>query len=89
MNRTKPFLYFENDSQNLDNSEELIELIWSLGYKIFWHKTPMYNKNNFFKNENNVFGNMGSCNMIGISKDKKINIDLPEVIDSYFHPFRK
>ncbi len=84
--RTKPFLYVENDVHYIEKSKELIELIWSLEYRIFWHIIPFYNKNNFFKNKNNLFGNSVSCNMIGISKDKKINVNLPEVKDSSFHP---
>ncbi len=87
--RTKPFLYVENDGSYIKKSKELIELIWSLNYRIFWHIIPIYNKNNFFNNENNLFGNLISCNMLGISKDRKINIDLPEVKDADFHPMRK
>ena len=87
--RTKPFLYVENDILYIAKSQELIELIWSLGYRLFWHLIPLYNKNNFFKNENNLFPNLISNNMFGVSKDISIDIPLPEVIDSSFHPMRR
>ncbi len=86
--RTKPFLYVENDINFIEKSKELIELIWSLDYRIFWHFVPIYNKNNFFKNENNLFGKTISCNMLGVNKDVSININMPEVTDSSFHPMR-
>jgi len=85
--RTNPFIYFEND--RLEKSQELIELLWSLEYKVFWHIVPMYNKNNFFKNDNNIFDNISSFNMLGIKKDNEININIPEVNDSSFHPLRR
>tara|TARA_X000001036_G_C20676310_1_gene804316 strand:+ start:369 stop:1223 length:855 start_codon:yes stop_codon:yes gene_type:complete len=87
--RTKPFLYVENDITYIDKSQELIELIWSMGYRAFWHLIPFYSKNNFFKNENNLFQNLFSCNMFGVSNDISINTNFPEVTDSSFHPMRK
>ena len=84
--RTKPFLYLENDPHYIGKSKELIELIWSLDYRIFWHIVPLYNKNNFFKNENNLFGKIHTFNMLGIRKDLEIRIDLPEVKDSSYYP---
>ncbi len=85
--RTKPFIYCEND--RLDKSQELIEFIFSLGYRIFWHRTFLYNKDNFFKNSNNIFKGIVSCNMIAIDENIDIKIDLPEVKDSSWHPLRK
>ena len=87
--RTKPFLYLENSPDYMEKSQELIELVFSLEYRLFWHIVPMYNPNNFFKNENNIFEKICSFNMIGIKKDEEINIDLPEVKDSSFHPLRR
>ena len=85
--RTKPFLYLENEVY-FKKSKELIELLWSLGYRLFWHIMPYYNKNNFFNNSNNVFKNNVHSNIIGIRKEIQVNIDLPEIKDSSFHPVR-
>ena len=86
--RTKPFLYVENDIAYFDKSKELIELIWSLGYKIFWHIIPLYDKDNFFKNEKFI-SKFSFRNMFGFSNDKSINIDLPEITDSSYHPLNR
>ncbi len=85
--RTKPLIYLEND--RIDKSKELIEFIFSLEYRIYWHITDLYNKDNFFGNSNNIFYKMNNINMIAIDKELDIKTDLPEVKDSSFHPLRK
>ena len=87
--RTRPFLYLENDFNYIEKSEELIELVFSLGYRLFWHILPAFNTNNFFKNPNDVFNRLLSCNMFGVTKDIVIQLNLPEIKDSSFHPFKK
>ena len=87
--RTKPFLYLENDLNFIEKSQELIELVFSLGYRIFWHIVPQYNQNNFFENKNNVFNRICACNIFCVRNDKQININLPEVKDSSFHPMKR
>ena len=84
--RTQPFLYFENDRKG-DNSKKLIEYLWNLDYKLYWHLTRMFKKNNFFKNKKNIFDNQGSFNMIGIPKKIDVDVQLPLVEDSNFHPY--
>jgi len=88
--RTKPILYLENHVWFIEKSKELIELLWSLDYRLFWHITPYYNKNNFFKNQVDIFKDFKlnfHCNMLGVRKDVKTNVSLPEVKDSSSHPF--
>ena len=87
INRTKPFLYLENESY-FQKSKELIELLWSLGYRLFWHIMPYHPENNFFKNPNNIFKNFYHSNILGVRKEIEIKIDLPEVKDSSFHPMK-
>ena len=86
--RNKPILYVENDIVYISKSQELIELLWSLDYKLFWHILPFYNENNFFKNTNNIFKKFYHCNMIGFPKEIKTKTGLMEVTDSSFYPFR-
>ena len=86
--RTKPILYVENDLAYKEKSQELIELLWSLDYKLFWHIMPYYNENNFFKNTNNIFKDFYHTNMIGFRKEIKTKTGLMEVTDSSFHPSR-
>ena len=86
--RTKPFLYLENEP-SFQKSKDLIELLWSLEYRLFWHIIPYYSKNNFFKNQNNIFKNFYHSNILGVRKEIEIKVDLPEVKDSSFHPLKK
>ncbi len=84
----KPLLYIENDRQ--EKSKELIELIWSLDYKIYWHMPRLFNEDNYYKKEENIFGNIVSVNMLCIPKDLDIKVEkMHKIIDSDFHPMRK
>jgi len=66
-----PFLYVEND--RFDKHEKLVSYIDALGYILYWHITPLYNKNNFFKKKKNIFGALVSSNMLCIPKTLNIN----------------
>lgn len=88
IDKFRPIIYVENDRQ--EHSKELIELLWSLDYKMYWHLPRLYNKNNFFNEEENIFGNIVSVNMFCIHKDLDIKvIDMVEVLDSSFHPMKR
>jgi hypothetical protein len=60
----KPMLYVENHRPQ--NSEALVAFIHSLGYRLYWHKPPLYNPDNFLRNPHNVFGDVVSLNLIGL-----------------------
>lgn len=60
--RSWPYLYVENDRP--ENSPALINLIMELGYTCYWHLPPMYNPQNHFRNQHNVFPNIVSVNML-------------------------
>ena len=75
--RTKPVLYVENDRP--DRSEELIKFIANMvNYDLYWHRPPLYNPNNFFKNPENVFGDIVSLNMLCVPKGVEV-VGLPRV----------
>lgn len=61
ISKFKPFLFVEND--RADKSENLVKLIRSLGYKLHWVVTPLYNPNNFTNNTENVFPSVYVKNM--------------------------
>lgn len=74
----KPVLYVENDRD--EKSDALVRLIASLGYKMYWHLTPLFNPDNHRGNPENVFGNFISKNMLCIHNDTNSNVgDLPVV----------
>ena len=87
----KPFLYLEND--DINTSKDLIEKIKNMGYKMFWHLSPLYNSNNFLKNTKNIFPKMISCNMLCIHQNTKITLNKIwkkfEIVDSNYHPFKR
>jgi len=84
----KPILYVENDRQ--EKSQLLIEYIQSLGYELYWHLPKLYNPDNFYKNKNNIFGNIVSVNMLCVHKSLNINVEkMKKIEDSKLHPMRK
>jgi FkbM family methyltransferase len=80
-------MYVENDDPK--KSKELIEFIWSLDYKIFWHCPFFFNDQNYAGDSENIYPNMVSLNMFCISKSREIEITgLEEIVDSEFHPVK-
>ncbi len=87
ISKFKPMIYVENDRQ--EKSKELIELIQSYGYELYWHLPPLFNPNNFKKNKKNIFGNIVSVNMLCVHNDNKFVIKgLKKVEDTSFHPMK-
>lgn len=64
LERHRPFLYVENDRQ--EKSVSLISTLHEMRYRLFWHRRFLFNPDNFFKNPENVFGNIISTNMLGL-----------------------
>lgn len=61
--RTKPALYVEADREQ--KSPELLSFIMrELGYQAWWHFPPLFNPRNFAENEENVFGQTISINVL-------------------------
>ena len=84
----QPILYVENDRQ--EKSKELIELINSMGYDIYWHLPKLFNKDNFFKNTTNIFGDIVSVNMLCVPKNSTIKIEqMKRITNSSEHPMQK
>lgn len=83
----RPILYVEND--RLEKSKELINLIRSLDYKIYWHLPPLYNPQNFTANSENIYPGIVSINMLCFPQTLEVNLQgFKEVIDPDFHPLR-
>ena len=84
----RPIIYVENDRQ--EHSKNLIELLWSLDYKLYWHLPKLYNTDNYFKDKENIFQNLVSVNMFCVHKDTNVEVsDKLEILDSSFHPMKK
>jgi len=76
--RTKPLLYVENDLP--ERSPALIALIQELGYRLWWHVTPLFNARNAFGVEENPYGDRASFNMLCVHPAKPMpQHSLPEI----------
>ncbi|MBI3773090.1 MAG: FkbM family methyltransferase [Gammaproteobacteria bacterium] len=88
ISRYKPALYVEND--RLDKSKALIELIQSLDYRLYWHMPPLFNPNNFARDNENLYPGIVSVNMLCFHKSFDIKVDgFQEVLNSDFHPMKR
>jgi FkbM family methyltransferase len=70
--RCQPFVYIENE--HLDKSRALIAELVDLGYRMYWFRPPLYNPDNYFKVERNVFPQIVSIMMICVPEESPYNI---------------
>jgi FkbM family methyltransferase len=76
--RFQPALYIEND--RAEHSRQLISLLFDLGYRLWWHITPLFNRDNYFGHPKDIFGDVVSFNMIGFPRATPPAITLPEIL---------
>ena len=60
--RFRPVLYLENDQP--EKSAALIRQIMALDYRLYWHRPPMFNAENYFGVSDNIFPGIFSINML-------------------------
>jgi FkbM family methyltransferase len=77
IDRCRPVIYLENDRK--ENSAELIQRLFDLGYRLWWHVTPLFNPNNFKGNPENIFPRLHSGNMLALHRDRPFETDLRPV----------
>ena len=70
--RLRPFLYVENDRQ--DRAAELIDLLLSWNYQLYWHTPPLFAPQNFAADSENIFGDIVSINMVGVPAELNITV---------------
>ena len=70
----KPILYVESDRK--ENMTLLVKIIRGLGYDIHFHSPLLYSPNNYDRNDNNVFNNLCSINMLCTPVEKPMTLDL-------------
>lgn len=64
----RPILYVENDRR--DKSPQLIGVIGSLGYEMYWHKPRMFRKENYRNNIVDIFEGTVSQNMLCLPRER-------------------
>ncbi len=67
--RCRPIMYIEND--RADKSAELIQLLFDMNYRLWWHTPPLFSPDNFKGNLTNHFPRVASINMLAIHKDNR------------------
>ena len=72
-----PVMYIEND--RAEKSAELIQRLFDLGYRLWWHLPPLFSPNNFKSNPENFFPGVVSINMIAVHQDQQLVTDLREI----------
>jgi hypothetical protein len=81
-------LYLEND--RAEKSQALIEWLWAQNYQLFWHNPHLFNPDNFFEKAGNIYGNVGSFNMLGLPRELGISVgEMKEITSATFHPLAK
>jgi FkbM family methyltransferase len=68
----RPILYLDN--RRPENSPAVIDLLHSLDYVLYWHIAPLFDPNNFYQNQDNIFGGGASVNMLCIHKSVATDI---------------
>ena len=72
IDRYRPIMYLENDRS--ERSQELLSLVLSLDYSVYWHLPQLYNPANFDGNDENVFPGIVSINILCTPKEAKTEI---------------
>lgn len=80
----RPKIYLENDRE--ESSEALIQWLFDAGYKVWWHLPFLFNPDNYFKNNENIYGGAASINMIAIHSSTPAQIPLPPVDNASNYP---
>jgi FkbM family methyltransferase len=69
----RPLLFVENN--NREGAPELVQTLFDMGYKCWWHIAAYYNPDNFFHNKENVWANfVPESNMICVPKESNLNV---------------
>ena len=69
----RPLMYVENDRQA--RSPELVALLLSWRYRLYWHTPPLYSPNNFSGDHENIFGNLCSMNLLCLPCELEITVN--------------
>jgi FkbM family methyltransferase len=88
LSQSRPVVYVEND--RIEKSQALIEWLWSQNYRLYWHIPFLFNQDNFFEKEENMYGHTASFNMVGLPRELGISIDgLNEIVSAVDHPLAR
>jgi FkbM family methyltransferase len=76
----RPILYVENDRK--ERSAELVSLLLSWQYQLYWHLPPLFAPENFAADTENIFDNIVSFNMVCVPAELKLAINGLRPVDA-------
>jgi FkbM family methyltransferase len=79
LRRFRPRLYVEND--RIDKSPTLIEHLFALDYRLYWHTPFLYEEDNFFRDQENVFAGVVSDNMVCIPRSGPLSMTVVGLVE--------
>lgn len=83
--RFRPVLFVENDRER--TSEAVLSRLLAAGYRVYWHVVPLYRRENWRDDPENVFGNTGTINVLCIPREREQNVvGLREVVSATAPP---
>jgi FkbM family methyltransferase len=77
IHRCHPVMYVEND--RAEKSADLIQRLFDMGYRLWWHTPALFSPDNFKANPENIFPNIVSINMVAVHRDRNLVTDLREI----------
>lgn len=77
--RYRPILYVEND--RVAHQQALISQISAYGYRLYWHVPALFSPNNYNRVEQNIFGRLGSLNMLCLPTESEREVRGLQPID--------
>jgi FkbM family methyltransferase len=72
LERHYPVVYVENDRPQ--HADALVRWIHALGYRLYWHRPPLYNPQNFFGNPHNEYPGIVSLNMLCVHPEQEVDV---------------
>ncbi|MCP5076345.1 MAG: FkbM family methyltransferase [Rhodobacteraceae bacterium] len=81
--RFQPVIYLENDDPG--ESDAILDQLRKMGYKAFWHISPLFNPDNHTGNPENVFGNVTCINMLCTPVARNV-VGMAQAVDATGHP---
>ncbi len=83
--KCRPIMYIKND--RIEKSAELIQRLFDMGYRLWWHTPPLFSPDNFKGNRTDHFPRICSINMLAIHQEMRPIDGLKKVLtpqDTWF-----
>lgn len=88
LKRRRPALFLE-DNMPGKASEDLLKFLGDMDYDCYWQICLSFNKNNYRKNRNNIFGGGNCVNVLAIPRSASSNIQgLRKIAGMEDHPYK-